>query len=191
MHPPSLRRLIEKLAELPSLGPKSAERIALSLMEKPQIIEALIDSLNGLAKVKYCKKCNSLTEGEICSICEDPKRDKGKLCIVEEPHQVDIIKRSGIFKGTYYVLGGSVSPLEGKGPEDLRIEKLFKRIKGETVEEIILATNQDFTTLYMIKLLKSSGVKVSCLAKGIPVGSKIEYVDELTLREAFKGRKEP
>ncbi|HIE43876.1 MAG TPA: recombination protein RecR [Candidatus Omnitrophica bacterium] len=191
MHPPSLRRLIEKLAELPSLGPKSAERIALSLMEKPQIIEALIDSLNGLAKVKYCKKCNSLTEGEICSICEDPKRDKGKLCIVEEPHQVDIIERSGIFKGTYYVLGGSVSPLEGKGPEDLRIEKLFKRIKGETVEEIILATNQDFTTLYMIKLLKSSGVKVSCLAKGIPVGSKIEYVDELTLREAFKGRKEP
>lgn len=190
MYPPSLKRLIERLEELPSLGPKSAERIALSLLQKPEKTKLLIESLNELGRIKQCKRCNSLTEEETCSICSNPKREKGKICVVEEPHQVDIIERTGVFKGTYYVLGGSVSPLEGKGPESLNTQKLVKRIRDEDIQEIILATNQDFTTLYMIKLLKPFKIKVSSLAKGIPVGSRIEYVDELTLREAFKGRRE-
>lgn len=190
MYPKSLKELIEKLAELPSLGPKSSERIALYLITKPYKSEQLASAMKNLDKVGYCDKCNSFTEGKLCSICENPQRDKHKICVVEEPHQVDILERSGIFKGVYYVLHGSIAPLEGKNPQDLRIEKLTRRIKEENIKEIILATNQEFTLHYMIKLLKNYKVKVSCLAKGIPVGSKIEYVDELTLKEAFKGRQE-
>jgi recombination protein RecR len=190
MYPKSLKELIEKLAELPSLGPKSAERIALYLLTKPHQLEQLVNTMKSLGKVGYCEKCNSFTEGKLCSICSNPKREKERICVVEEPHHVDTVEKSGIFKGVYYVLHGSISPLEGKGPQDLKVEKLIKRIKKEKIKEIILATDQEFTLHYMIKLLKNLKVKVSCLAKGIPVGGRIEYVDELTLKEAFKGRQE-
>lgn len=190
MYPKSLKELIEKLTELPSLGPKSAERIAIYLLTKPYKLEQLVSAIKNLGKVGYCDKCNSFTERKLCSICENLRRDKERICVVEEPHQVDILERSGIFKGVYYVLHGSIAPLEGKDLKDLKVEKLTKRIKEENIKEIILATNQEFTLHYMIKLLKNFKVKVSCLAKGVPVGSKIEYVDELTLKEAFKGRQE-
>jgi recombination protein RecR len=190
VHPKSLEELIKILSELPSLGPKSAERIALHLLEKPQKAEQIIKAMKNLGKIGYCEKCNSFTEGKVCAICENPQREKNKICVVEEPHQVDIIEKSGIFKGLYYVLHGSVAPLEGKNPQDLKVNKLVKRIKEGHIKEIILATNEEFTLHYMVKLLKNLKVKVSCLAKGIPVGGNIEYVDELTLREAFKGRQE-
>ena len=188
MYPKSLEELITSLTELPSLGPKSAERIAVYLLDKPHKIEQLIKAIKNLEKVGSCVQCNSFTEGKLCSICENPQRDKHTICIVEEPHQVAILERSGIFKGLYYVLHGSIAPLEGKNPQDLKVEKLIKRIKEANIKEVILATNQEFTLHYMIKLLKNYKVKVSCLAKGIPVGGNIEYVDELTLKEAFKGR---
>lgn len=188
MYPKSLEELITSLTELPSLGPKSAERIALCLLDKPHKIEQLIKVIKNLEKTGYCVQCNSFTEGKLCAICENPQRDKHKICVVEEPHQVDILERSGIFKGLYYVLHGSVAPLEGKNPQDLKVDKLIKRIKEDHIKEVILATNQEFTLHYMIKLLKNYKVKVSCLAKGIPVGGRIEYVDELTLKEAFKAR---
>lgn len=191
MYPKSLKELIEKLAELPSLGPKSAERIALHLLTTPSKTEQLINSIKKIEKVGYCDKCNSFTEGKFCAICENPQREKNKICIVEEPHQVALIEKSGIFKGLYYVLHGSIVPLEGKNPHDLKTDKLIKRMKEDHIKEIILATNQDFTLHYMVKLLKNFKVKVSCLAKGIPVGGNIEYVDELTLKEAFKGRRSP
>ena len=190
MYPKSLEELIEKLSELPSLGPKSSERIALHLLTKSYKLEQLIHAIKNLGKVGYCVQCNSFTEEKLCFICENPKREKEKICIVEEPHQVDILERSGIFKGVYYVLHGGIAPLEGKGPQDLKVDKLMKRIKEENIKEVILAVNQEFTLHYLVKLLKNSRIKVSCLAKGIPVGSKIEYVDELTLKEAFKGRHE-
>lgn len=190
MYPKSLQELIDKIAELPSLGPKSAERIALHLLDKPQKIEQTMKVLKNLEKIGYCEKCNSYTEATLCSICKNPSRNEETICIVEEPHQVDILEKSGIFKGVYYVLHGSISPLEGKGPQDLKLGKLTRRIKEDNVKEIILAVNQDFTLHYMIKLLKKFPVHVSCLARGIPVGSKIEYTDEVTLKEAFKGRKE-
>ncbi len=199
MYPKSIEELIERLTELPSLGPKSAERVALHLLDKPHKIEPLIKAIKNLERIGYCDKCNSFTEGKpaspntasqggLCSICENPQRDKHKICIVEEPHQVALIEKSGIFKGLYYVLHGSIAPLEGKNPQDLKVDKLIKRIKEDHIKEIILATNQEFTLHYMVKLLKNFKVKVSCLAKGIPVGGNIEYVDELTLKEAFKGR---
>jgi recombination protein RecR len=190
VYPKSLQELIDKLAELPSLGPKSAERIALRLLDNPHKIEPFIKATKNLERIGYCEKCNSYTEGKICPICKNPARDKEKICVVEEPHQVDILEKSGVFKGVYYVLHGSISPLEGKGPQDLKLGKLIKRIKKENIKEVILAVNQDFTLHYMIKLLKKFPVHVSCLARGIPIGSKIEYTDELTLKEAFKGRKE-
>ena len=190
MYPKSLKELIDKLSELPSLGPKSSERIALNLLNNPYKLEQLINAIKNLGKVGYCDKCNSFTEGKLCSICENPKREKEKICVVEEPHQVDILEKSGVFKGVYYVLHGSIAPLEGKNPQDLKVDKLTKRIKEENIKEVILATNQEFTLHYLIKLLKNSRVKVSCLAKGIPVGSRIEYVDELTLKASFKGRQE-
>ena len=188
MRTKSLEELIKNLSELPSLGPKSAERIALHLLNKPHKIEQIIKAVKNLERIGYCEKCNSFTEGKFCTICENPQREKNKICIVEEPHQVDIIEKNGIFKGLYYVLHGSIAPLEGKNPQDLKVDKLIKRIKEGHIKEIILATNQEFTLHYMIKLLKNFKVKVSCLAKGIPVGGNIEYVDELTLKEAFKGR---
>lgn len=191
MYPKSLEELIKSLSELPSLGPKSAERIALHLLDKHHKIEQLIKTVKNLEKIGYCEKCNSYTEKKTCSICDNPQREKNKICVVEEPHQVDIIEKSGIFKGLYYVLHGSIAPLEGKNPQDLKVGKLIKRIKEGHIKEIILATNQEFTTHYMVKLLKNFKVRVSCLAKGIPVGGNIEYVDELTLKEAFKGRTSP
>jgi recombination protein RecR len=190
VYPKSLEELIKELSQLPSLGPKSAERIAVHLLDNPHKIEQLIHAIKKIERVEYCEKCNSYTEKKICPICENPQREKNKICIVEEPHQVDILERSGSFKGLYYVLHGSIAPLDGKNPQDLKVDKLIKRIKEGHIKEIILATNQEFTLHYMIKLLKNFKVKVSCLAKGIPVGSRIEYVDELTLREAFKGRQE-
>ena len=190
MYPASLKELIENLSKLPSIGPKSAERIAIHLLNDVHKREEIINSLQNLNRVKCCGRCNSLTEGDICTICEDPEREKEKICIVEQPYQVDILERSGAFKGTYYVLQGSISPLEGKGPEALKVERLLKRIEKEGIKEIILAVNEDFTLHYMIKLLKPYKIKLFCLAKGIPVGSKIEYMDELTLKEAFKGRRE-
>ena len=123
MRTKSLEELIKNLSELPSLGPKSAERIALHLLNKPHKIEQIIKAVKNLERIGYCEKCNSFTEGKFCTICENPQREKNKICIVEEPHQVDIIEKNGIFKGLYYVLHGSIAPLEGKNPQDLKVDK--------------------------------------------------------------------
>ena len=191
MYPERLKKLIEELAKLPSLGPKSAERIALYLLKRPngEIGELSNVLLEAKQKIHFCEKCHALTEGNQCAICSNPKRDQATVCVVEEPPQVEHLEGSG-FKGVYYVLQGSISPLEGKGQDSLNVGRLVKMVSSGEVKEIILATNEEFTTLYLSKLLQKYPVRITRLARGIPVGSKLEYMDELTLKEALQARRE-
>jgi recombination protein RecR len=189
----SIEHLAEQFAQLPGIGRKTAHRLALYVLklsrdEVVTLARALVDVKD---KVRYCSICSNITETDPCGICSNPKRQQTSICVVEEPNDVMAIEKTHEFKGLYHVLGGALSPLDGIGPEDLRVKELLQRM-GNTVEEVILAMNPNVegeaTTLYLSKLLKPVGVKVTRIARGLPVGSDLEFADEATLTRALEGR---
>lgn len=188
--------LIDELGRLPGIGPKSAQRIAFHLLKLPatdvtRLSTAIVDAKQ---KVTWCTRCFNLAEGDECAICTDDRRDATLLCVVEEPRDLVAVERTREFKGRYHVLGGAISPIEGIGPDQLRVRELLARIGSEGVEEVILCTNPNIegeaTALYLGKLLKELGVKVTRIASGLPVGGDLEYADELTLGRALEGRRD-
>jgi recombination protein RecR len=189
----SLETLINEFSQLPGIGRKTAQRLAMYIMGLPH--EEVIVMANALIavkeKVKNCSICSNFTENDPCAICSSPKRDQNIICVVEEPSDVFAIEKTGDFHGLYHVLGGSLSPLDGIGPDDLKIKELLHRT-NDKISEIILALNPNVegeaTTLYLSRLLKPSGIKVTRLARGIPIGSDLEFADEATLSRAIEGR---
>jgi recombination protein RecR len=190
----SLENLIERLCGLPGIGPKSAQRIALYLLSIPrteavELAKAVVDVKD---KVRFCAICFNISEGEVCNICSDERRDVSLLCVVEEPRDVIAIERSGSFRGKYHVLGGAISPIDGIGPDELRFTELLNRLADGAVTEIVVATNPnaegEATALYLAQLVRPLGVKVTRIASGLPVGGDLEYADEITLGRAIEGR---
>lgn len=194
--PEPLTRLIEHLQRLPGIGRKSAQRLAFHIMKSPrEDAERLADALRDVKdKVLYCSTCNNVTDADPCPICTDDARDGRVICVVEEPTNVLAIERSRDFNGRYHVLMGALSPLQGIGPDDLRIKGLLTRVDSGGVEEIILATNPNVegeaTAIYLARLLKPLGVRVTRIAMGVPVGSDLEYADDITMHKAIEGRRE-
>lgn len=195
-YPRSVKKLVEELAKLPGIGPRSAERIAFHIIRSsPEEAKAL--SL-AISKVKdgvgYCQVCCNLSEDHLCQICKDQSRDREAICVVEQPKDVTALERTGSFRGLYHVLLGVLSPLEGIGPENLKVKELIARVKGGKVKEVVLATDSDTegetTALYLVTLLKPLGVKTTRIAYGIPVGGNLEYADQATLARALDGRRE-
>ena len=190
----SMQELIEHFKKMPGIGSKTAERMAFYVLKSRQEdMEKFSLAIRKVKEqVKFCKKCGNLSEGELCSICAEPRRDKGIVCVVEHPKDLILIEKSGHYKGTYHVLFGVISPLDGIGPDDLRIKELFDRVKEDKVKEIIIATNSnaegETTALYLSKELKQFKVKVTRIAYGIPVGGDLEYADQATLIRAMEGR---
>ena len=188
--------LIDELGRLPGVGPKSAQRIAFHLLKvEPADADRLARAIHEVkAKVHFCKVCFNVAEGELCRICRDARRDPTLVCVVEEPRDLVAIERTQEFKGRYHVLGGAISPIEGIGPDDLRIRELLRRLESEGVREVILATNPNIegeaTAMYLARLLTPLGVRVTRIASGLPVGGDLEYADEITLGRAFAGRRE-
>ncbi|MDN3241171.1 recombination mediator RecR [Glycomyces tritici] len=196
MYDGALGDLIEELGQLPGIGPKSAQRLAFHLLASESVdVERLTSALERVkAQVRFCETCGNVTEAEQCGICRDPRRSEALICVVEEPKDVLAIERTGEFRGRYHVLGGAINPLEGIGPDDLRIRQLLIRLqKGET-KELILATDPntegEATATYLAMLIKPMGFKVTRLASGLPVGGDLEYADEVTLGRAFSGRRD-
>jgi recombination protein RecR len=190
----SLERLVTALAKLPGLGRKSAARLAYHLLRaEPSYVRGLAADLVALReRIRPCRVCGAYTEAEHCRICSDPARDPNYVCVVEQPQDVETIEATGEFHGRYHVLMGVLSPLDGVGPEDLRIDPLLQRVRAEDVREVIVATNPtvegEATALLLAKQLKSLGVTTSQLAHGLPVGSDLEYSDRLTVSRALRGR---
>ena len=191
-----LELLIEELVKLPSIGQKSAQRLALHLLRIPRE-EALrlAEAIRAVREqVGYCRTCGNFGEQDPCLLCTDPKRDGALLCVVEQPGDVLALERTGQFKGRYHVLGGALSPLDGTHPEDLRIKELLGRLNSGEVREVILATNPNVpgeaTALYLSRLLAPIGIKVTRIARGVPMGSDLEYSDQVTLARALEGRRE-
>ncbi|HHM23853.1 MAG TPA: recombination protein RecR [Bacteroidetes bacterium] len=189
----SLEKLIGELSKLPGVGRKSAQRMAFFLLKQPkeeveQLAQAILEVKE---KTRSCSVCFNLTEEDPCPICRDPARDHRTICVVEEPHDVLAIEKLGQFRGVYHVLGGVLSPLDNIGPDDLHIRELLERCKQD-VDEVIIATNPSIegeaTAIYLSKLLKPLGIKITRIARGIPAGSDLEFVDEVTLLRAFEGR---
>ena len=190
----SLDALVACLSKLPGIGKKSAQRIAYYLLRcDASFSSALAQGIAGIReKVKNCSRCGCYTEEDPCGICSDPNRDAHMMCVVEQPSDVEALESTGEYKGMYHVLGGVISPLDGVGPEDLSLGRLVDRLKALHTKELILATNPtvegDTTALYLVKILENSGVKVSRLALGLPVGGDLEYADRLTLARSLRGR---
>ncbi|MBN1398126.1 MAG: recombination protein RecR [Bacteroidetes bacterium] len=190
----SIEQLAEQFAQLPGIGRKTAHRLALYILKMPrEEVETLAKALvNVKDKVRYCSICSNITETDPCSICSNTKRERASICVVEEPHDVIAIEKTHEFKGLYHVLGGALSPLDGIGPDDLKIKELLQRFSNTTIDEVILALNPNVegeaTTLYLSKLLKPLGMKVTRIARGLPVGSDLEFADEATLTRALEGR---
>lgn len=195
-YPEPVARLIEALQKLPGIGPKTAQRLTFFLLKRPsEEVTALCEALIGVkARIVYCSVCFNVTEEDPCRICRDPARDQRALCVVEEPNDLLAMERTGEFRGRYHVLLGALSPLDGIGPEDLKVRELLTRLEGSPVEEVIVATNPNVegeaTAIYLAKLLKPFGVRVTRIARGLPVGGDLEYADEVTLSKAFQGRRE-
>jgi recombination protein RecR len=193
-HP--LTRLIEELKKIPSIGAKTAQRIAFYIIGIPQDdADRLADSIKKAKQnIFYCSICNSLTHVEPCQYCSDGKRDQDMLCVVEEPFNISSIEKTGVFRGLYHVLHGTLSPLKGIGPDELKTDKLYKRIKEGHFKEIILATNPtaegEATALYLVRLLRDFPVKMTRLAMGLPVGSDIDFADQVTIKKSLEGRTE-
>jgi recombination protein RecR len=191
-----VERLITELSKLPSIGPKSAQRIAFHIVRgKPDDARALADALREVKeRIRPCRRCFNLTEGEECEICADPRRDPSVICAVEDPYDIGSIERTGEYRGLYHVLGGALSPLDGIEPEDLRIAELIERVGKEGTKEIVVATNPtttgEATALFIAQELDDKPVRVTALASGLPVGGDLEYADEVTLGRAFAGRRE-
>jgi recombination protein RecR len=188
--------LIDELGRLPGIGPKSAQRIAFHLLKvsKDDALRLARSISEVKDKVRFCAQCFNVSEGELCGICSDSRRDVSMVCVVEEPRDLVAVEKTGEFKGTYHVLQGAISPIEGVGPEQLRIRELLDRIGLSGIEEVILCTNPNLegeaTALYLARLLKPMGLKVTRIASGLPVGGDLEYADELTLGRALEGRRD-
>jgi recombination protein RecR len=191
-----IQDLIDELSRLPGIGPKSAQRLAFYMVKAPgedarRLAEAIVAAKE---KVRFCRECYSVAEGELCRVCRDPGRDPTMICVVEEPKDQAAVEKAGVIKGRYHVLGGAISPLEGIGPDDLRVQELLDRVARDGVTEVILATNPNLegnaTAMYVAALLKPVGVRVTRLASGLPVGGDLEYADEVTLGQALEGRRE-
>jgi recombination protein RecR len=193
--PDPLLRLIEELQRLPGIGPKGAQRLAFHILRTPrEQTDRLADALRDVKeRVSYCSVCNNITDADPCSYCSNTERNHNIICVVEEPQNVSAVERSREFRGVYHVLMGALSPLQGIGPDDLKIKGLLSRV-GNGVTEIILATNPNVegeaTAIYLARLLKPLGVKVTRIAMGVPVGSDLEYADEVTMHKALEGRRE-
>jgi recombination protein RecR len=187
--------LIDELGRLPGVGPKSAQRIAFYLLQADAVdVRRLVDALTEVkAKVRFCETCGNVAEGVQCKICADPRRDPSSICVVEEPKDVVAIERTREFRGRYHVLGGAISPIDGVGPDDLRIKELMTRLASGEVTEIIIATDPNLegeaTASYLARFLRPMGLRVTRLASGLPVGGDLEYADEVTLGRAFEGRR--
>ena len=195
-HVPPLDKLVEQFEQLPGIGSKTAQRLAYFVLNLPkEKAKEFADSIvSALEKIHYCKVCCNLTDGELCPICRNEARDRSVICVVEDPRDVFAFERTHEFKATYHVLHGAISPLSGIGPEQLCIKELLARVQDGTVQEVIMATNPtvegEATAMYLSRLLKPLGIKVTRLAYGIPVGGDLEYADEVTLSRAIEGRSE-
>jgi recombination protein RecR len=194
--PESLQQLIDQFKRLPGIGSKSAQRLAFHVLRTPrEDAERLCDAIRQVKeRVTYCTVCNNFTDIDPCGICADESRDRRSICVVEEPQNVNVVEKTGGFRGTYHVLMGAISPLAGVGPDDLKIRGLLGRLSADGIDEIILATNPtvegEATAIYLARLLKPLGVRVTRIAMGIPVGSDLEYADDLTMSRALEGRRE-
>ncbi|HOX10137.1 MAG TPA: recombination mediator RecR [Candidatus Omnitrophota bacterium] len=190
----TMEKLIAEFTKLPGIGPKSAERIVMHILKSPrEHAAALSESIIKLKDaIVFCRNCFNLSEGEVCHICSDPQRDKTTVLVVESPKDILAIEKTGSYRGLYHVLLGSISPLDGVGPDELKIKELLRRIKADKIKEVILATDADTegetTALYLSQLLKNQSVKTSRIAYGLPVGSHLEYADQATLARALEGR---
>jgi len=188
--------LIDELGRLPGVGPKSAQRIAYHLLKLPSddALRLATAITEVKAKISFCRRCYNVSEGEECELCLDPRRDVTVVCVVEEPRDIVAIEKTQEFRGRYHVLQGAISPIEGVGPEQLRVKELLARFDAEGITEVILCTNPNIegeaTAMYLARLLKPLGVKVTRIASGLPVGGDLEYADELTLGRALEGRRE-
>jgi len=191
-----IQDLIDELNRLPGIGPKSAQRLAFHIVKsQAQDARRLADALvRAKERVRFCRECYGVAEGELCRLCADPTRDTTVVCVVEEPKDVSAVERAGVVKGRYHVLGGAISPMQGIGPDDLRVRELLDRVGRNGVSEIILAMNPNLegnaTAMYVAGLLKPLGVRVTRLASGLPVGGDLEYADEVTLGQALEGRRD-
>src|ERR1041384_7658207 len=196
MLPEPLIRLVEQLQKLPGIGAKGAQRLAFHILKNPRDdAERLVEAIRDVKeKVTYCSTCNNITEHDPCAFCTSASRDQRVICVVEEPQDVSVVEKTREFRGVYHVLMGALSPLHGVGPDDLKIQGLLQRVGAGTVEEVILATNPtvegEATALYLARLLKPLGVRVTRIAMGIPVGSDLEYADEITMTRAMENRRD-
>jgi recombination protein RecR len=191
-----IQDLVDELNRLPGIGPKSAQRLAFHIVKAAgQDARRLADAIvQAKERVRFCRECFGVAEGELCRLCADPSRDAEVICVVEEPKDVSVLERSGAIRGRYHVLGGAISPMQGIGPDDIRVRELIDRTERNGVKEVILATNPNLegnaTAMYVAGLLKPLGVRVTRLASGLPVGGDLEYADEVTLGQALEGRRE-
>ena len=193
---PSIQKLIESFEKLPSIGHKTAARLAFHVLdwneeETNKFVSSIVDAKKNL---KYCSKCYNITDNDPCQICSNPRRDQSIICVVEDVRDVAAMERTHEFKGVYHVLHGSISPMNGVGPDDIKIKELLSRLMGGSVKEVIIATNPrvegEATAMYLSKLIKPLGISVTRIAHGIPVGGDLEYTDEITLTKALEGRRE-
>lgn len=193
---PVLQALVDELGRLPGIGPKSAQRIAFHLLQvAPEDALRLADAIVAVKeRVTLCARCFNVSEGELCDICRDPRRDGSVICVVEDPRDIVAVERTQEFRGRYHVLQGALNPIEGVGPDQLRVKELLARLEDEGVREVILCTNPNLegeaTAMYLARLLKPLGLKATRIASGLPVGGDLEYADELTLGRALEGRRE-
>jgi recombination protein RecR len=194
--PDALQQLIDQFKRLPGIGAKSAQRLAFHVLKTPrEDAERLCDAIRQVKdRVTYCTVCNNITDVDPCAVCADESRNRRLICVVEEPQNVNVVEKTGGFRGTYHVLMGAISPLAGVGPDDLKIKGLLSRLGDGSVEEVILATNPtvegEATAIYLARLLKPLGPRVTRIAMGIPVGSDLEYADDLTMTRSLEGRRE-
>ena len=195
IYTPALQKLIDELGKLPGVGPKSAQRIAFHLIKLPE--QDALSLANAIQeakqKVRFCEICFNMSDEVICEICSDTQRDSSLVCVVEEPRDIVALERTREYKGLYHVLQGAINPIDGIGPEQLKIRELLERLKGNTLQEVILCTNPNIegeaTAMYLAKLIEPLGIQVSRIASGLPVGGDLEYADELTLGRALEGRR--
>ena len=195
MYEGAIQDLIDELGRLTGIGPKSAQRIAFHIIQSERVdTTRLVEVLRTVkARVKFCTECGNLSEEDLCRICRDPRRENTTICVVEESKDVIAIEKTREFRGKYHVLGGAISPIDGIGPENLRIRELLTRLASTEIQEIIIATDPNLegeaTATYLTRLIKPMGIKISRLASGLPVGGDLEYADEVTLGRAFEGRR--
>ena len=196
VYTPPVQTLIDELGRLPGVGPKSAQRIAFHLLKIPadDVARLAVAITEAKAKVRFCVRCWNFAEQELCPVCLDDRRDSSIICVVEESRDIVAVEKTGEYRGRYHVLLGAMNPLEGIGPEQLKMKELFARIEPEDVQEVILCTNPntegEVTAMYIARMMKPFGVKVTRIASGLPVGGDLEYADELTLGRALEGRRD-